>query len=1036
VPFASRRRRILFFIALGLVLSVLLIISSRICISAYILDGVLVGRCPDGKLVQSLFLDAQRLRRKGEGTVRVGARASYTVATSDQEVQVAVRRISADVFLVKPKTDQSPEQETHLVPKKSWREDGEHALLAEIALPEIPDGEYLLRAKVKSPLGETKVDATLPVFAPARVHVMTDRPLYEPGNTVQFRALVLRARDLAPLDGRPGRWIVQDPSGEVVLEERSPAGDFGVASGSFPLDQGAPTGDWRVRWVSGAAEQAAQFRVEPFTLPRFRVEASAPKPYYRSGDRPVLRGRVVYSSGAPVAKAQVDLAWSSAGAWPPPTSWIQGGGLPAKAETDANGGFELRLPLVPGDLRGRVTLSANIGATDPAGDRVEGAAQILLSEDAIQVETVTELEDGLVGGFNNRVFLRATTAAGSVLAKTKLTVRRAWDPKDKGVSAETDEDGVAQLQLDPGSPVNVVIPAMPARLPPKPPTVTRGSVEDLLSGQSPSLADQRAMDAWNAPLAPCARFIESGGDSVTVGLEIDPAGAIKNIAVGSRPIDRCVASVLKGKRLAVPRMRILQAQFSFQVDLPSIAHTTNGSPAVPAEIESALSRALLDARSCLPEDIESLSMRRAMIWKTTPGKKPVEVSFVPAGSEGESFVSEHVEACVESKLKNLRLERAVKAGTEEDDEEAPSGRAIGVARFSVSPSSRTGVSVGQATTLLGYELKIEARAGDEDVGSTKIVLRPGNVPSVRLRATPVLAESGQDVEIAILRGPGFQGKLPEKIFMSWEKGSIEGKVDPKSRSAKIKLPDAATGWFETNWSGGRALIYVRPKAQLAVSVRPAKERYAPGQTAELAIQTESGGKGAKAAVGLIGVDQSLAQLVPLPGPDALSSVRPKAQMSSPAFGVLDAEALTMGRIRGNNAAVATVMRVMRVPAIEELDTTISTSASPTFNPLEALTDHFYVVLAELHQQVRAWEEKAPQGEEMQPKLMAKLWEQAIQKCIENKQDVTDAYGRKLRLHRLPPDLLALTDPRVVVVNGTRLPEDVENWPAWVQKERP
>jgi len=35
--------------------------------------------------------------------------------------------------------------------------------------------------------GGSVIDAPLPLFAPARIHVLTDRPLYELGNTVQFR---------------------------------------------------------------------------------------------------------------------------------------------------------------------------------------------------------------------------------------------------------------------------------------------------------------------------------------------------------------------------------------------------------------------------------------------------------------------------------------------------------------------------------------------------------------------------------------------------------------------------------------------------------------------------------------------------------------------------------------------------------------------------------------------------------------------------------------------------------------------------------
>ena len=78
----------------------------------------------------------------------------------------------------------------------------------------------------------------------------------------------------------------------------------------------------------------------------------------------------------------------------------------------------------------------------------------------------------------------------------------------------------------------------------------------------------------------------------------------------------------------------------------------------------------------------------------------------------------------------------------------------------------------------------------------------------------------------------------------------------------------------------------------------------------------------------------------------------------------------------------------------------------------------------------------PHGSEMQPRTMAELWGAAISDCEKRGEKVTDAFGRTLLLHRLPEDLLAMIDPRQVVADGTRLPEDVENWSAWVRKEQP
>jgi len=206
--------------------------------------------------------------------------------------------------------------------------------------------------------------------------------------------------------------------------------------------------------------------------------------------------------------------------------------------------------------------------------------------------------------------------------------------------------------------------------------------------------------------------------------------------------------------------------------------------------------------------------------------------------------------------------------------------------------------------------------------------------------------------------------------------------------------------------------------------------------ARLSIQTSVDGQPGTAAVGLFGVDQSLSQLVPLPGPEDMGKLKPRVEVSSPAFGVLDGEALAMGRIRGANAAAATIFRITGLPGAETLDRASSARSAAPFDPLGPLTDHFYGVLAELHSQVRAWEGKAPEAERMTPSTMAKLWERALETCRKRGEDVTDAYGRPLRLSHLPADLLALTDPRAVVLSGTRLDEDVENWNAWVAKEMP
>ncbi len=314
-------------------------------------------------------------------------------------------------------------------------------------------------------------------------------------------------------------------------------------------------------------------------------------------------------------------------------------------------------------------------------------------------------------------------------------------------------------------------------------------------------------------------------------------------------------------------------------------------------------------------------------------------------------------------------------------------------------------------------------------------MQPGAVPDRRLRVSSQQVQPGETVKVELLRGPDFTGKLPEKLYLSHGREVVETKVEEDSRSATFTVPLAWEGWAAIDWSGAQVFLFIQPRAQLSVTLKAEKPRYAPGQVAQLELETTVAGRGHAAAVGLFGVDQSLAQLAALPGADELSPLRPQVT-SAASFGSLDAQALALGRVRGKNAAAATLLKVSALPPPVELERAISFQAQTVFDPNEPLVDRFYVALGELHVQVRDWEKGAPPAEKMSPRTMARLWGKALDTLESKKESARDAWGRRLRLHRLPADLLALTDPRQVVVDGTRLPEDTENWAAWVAKEKP
>jgi len=1004
-----------------IVVSGLACASFVFCLPAWLRFGMVVGECPSGTPVQTGWLSASALRRGVWGEVEVGATIHYTPDAADSDWTTALRPSGGvELTLV-----DAAGTRRALEPRKRWARGDASNRVADIRLPEdLPDGDYTLRAHLHTRLGDTEVEAPLPLYAPARVHVLTDRPLYEPGNVIMARSLQLRAADLTPLSGRTGTWVVEDPEGTVLLEEQRTADDWGVAPLRFPLDRDAPSGDWTVRWDSGEDSGQATVRVEPFTLPRFQVEAFAGLPFYRAGQAPTVRGRVTYASGAPVADASLDIAWSSAGAWPMPGEWAAGA-LPTAATTDAGGSFSLALPQIPADLLGQATLTGQIRATDPAGDSVTGAVSVLLSEDAIAADAVTELGDGLVEGFNNRLYLRATTADGHPLRDTDLRVRRAWDPGDEGISAHTDADGVAALQLDPGPAVNVVVPAVPVRPPPPVIPVRITDVRDRLTERSVRIVDQRSLDEARDRLAPCARFARSGS-AVSVLLRVAASGRVRPYP-DDDALYRCLGDGLAARSLPAGTERFYEVSLAVDPsDLPTIGHAVRGWPTTDAAVERALNAAVLDARGCLPLDAASGELPRRLEWRRSAGSRQVLTTWIPVGG---SRLDTATLRCVEGRLADLGLPASIAPAAVDE---------IGVASFRVVASPRTAIARPQPTTMLGYELRVSALGdGGAELGATTLRLPPGQIPPVRLRADPILASPGDSVAIEVLRGPDFEGALPDKLTMQHQDGSAQrAELDEDSHVARFTLPADKDGWYTVAWGGAEARVFVRPRGELAVSVTPDADRHAPGDTAVLRVHTTAGDQPTQAAVALVGVDESLAQLVPLPGPDALDGLRDPVQTARPAFGSLDGQALSLGRIQGENAAAAVVLRVSQLPSPADRDRDVWVQSSDDFDPVARLTDRFYVALSALHAATRAWETDAAEGTQMDNETMAGLWDTALDRCEAEGEPVTDAYGRRLRLRWLPDDLLALTDPRAVVIDGTRLPEDVDPWIPWVREEQP
>lgn len=974
------------------------------CWSAWWSSGVLVGECPTG-ILPFMQVETYGVGRGVKGTVRVSVKGQlYNEQLQPTEVR-PIRRFSPKVSLVSPAGEA-----TALSPERGWDSVWTGTEEAEFFLPkEAPDGDYLLRVVTRAPGGELSYDLMLPLYRPALEHLLTDAPLYRAGQSVRARAVLLDAGTLAPLPERPGKWRVYDPSGELVMEESGSTHGFGVASTTFPLAPDASPGGWSIQFVSGDAATSAAFEVREYRLPRFTVELTPSQKWYAEGEVASIRGVARYTSGAPVQFAPVRLQLSTSGRWQPPNSWTE----PMLRTTDKEGNFELDFPAVPEDLVGQARLQLYATTTDETGESAAGTATLLLSEDPLLVEAVTELEGGLVPDANNRLYLRVTTPDGRPISAKDVHLRREWDSRDPGLTASTDEDAVARFQLDPGQPVTVTEPAYPVRASQAENPVTVEGIADALGGEA-SLAMAQLADDLESRWRACAS-LTPGSLSAEVWARATPSG-VEDLWVEpgslSIPVVECLRSSSRSVGL---RSATRAVRFNLSLVDP-------GSPHVSAQvatffgqstdIQETFDEVAIRSGSCLKQNTPDGQVPTAWLWSLAEGATTPRLARVQA--EGDEELA-GVSGCIERLLASVRLN------------EPATDEAAGSLQFSATGVSNQGDGRTSPASWPGFSFV----ASINGLGDTVLRMPVGEVPSLRLRLSDVVAKQGTEIELTAIRGPNWSGSFPDKMrVVQGDRLIVAFPFDEEKRKGKFVIPNDVQGFMSIEWYGARAVLYVEPTSTLAVALE-SPAAWKPGSEAQLRIRTTDHGRGVPAAVSLSGVDSALATLTALPEADDWATTTVLAQATSPAFGMLDAKALQTGQILGANAVQATVLRITSLPPSQPGSDNVSVSGASVADVESPLSDSFYGLYGEVRKAVRAWEKTAPEGELMTAEKMVAIWETTLRA-----HPAADPFGRPLHLSILPSSLRDLANPRLVVANAARLPEDVENWPLYVNTEAP
>jgi hypothetical protein len=162
-------------------------------------------------------------------------------------------------------------------------------------------------------------------YSQVKVFTITDRPVYRPNQTVQFKCWVRQAQyDLADNSAFKNQsFTVQilDPQGQKVFENAYIADAYGGISGEYLLPADAGLGSYGLYIVNYSR---GTFRVEEYKKPEFEVKVEAPKEPVQLGDKFNVTIAAKYYFGAPVTRAKVKykvLRSSYQAAWYPPGLW-------------------------------------------------------------------------------------------------------------------------------------------------------------------------------------------------------------------------------------------------------------------------------------------------------------------------------------------------------------------------------------------------------------------------------------------------------------------------------------------------------------------------------------------------------------------------------------------------------------------------------------------------------------------------------------------------------------------------------------------
>ena len=321
----------------------------------------------------------------------------------------------------------------------AFRTDAAGCLADPVDIPKLAPGDYQLIVDTQSSVGRDHLVQKVELRDPALVFLISDKPLYQPGQTLHLRTLTLNAQTQKPLAGQPVTFEVSDPKGNKVFKETRAASAFGIAAADFTLADEVNLGRYEIRALAGSATGERTVEVKPYVLPKFKIQIATAKPYYLPGQTVAGTVQTAYFFGKPVAGGAVKLTAATLQEQPVTLATVNG-------RTDAQGGcaFQFVLPDFLAGLpqnNGQALLDLTAEVTDTAGHVETKTRSLSVAQNELNLTAIPEA-GGFVPGVDNLLYVLAAYPDGRP-AVCSVTV--------DGAVHSTDAQGVCAVTVRPPS---------------------------------------------------------------------------------------------------------------------------------------------------------------------------------------------------------------------------------------------------------------------------------------------------------------------------------------------------------------------------------------------------------------------------------------------------------------------------------------------------------------------------------------------------------------------------------------------------------